>query len=143
VSDAPRLTFRRTQRLSGRGSFKLVLEGRARLDGPQIAVHARPNGGTLHRLGLSVGRKVGSAAARNRIKRLLREAFRLDQQALPNDAPAPYDFVIVVRPHEPLSLGEYRSALAAAVRHLHSTWTKRHQRQTSRPTDARVQQPDC
>ena len=76
-------------------------------------------------------------------KRLLREAFRLDQQALPNDAPAPYDFVIVVRAHEPLSLGEYRSALAAAVRHLHSTWTKRHQRQTSRPTDAQVQQPDC
>jgi ribonuclease P protein component len=144
VSDAQRCTFRRAQRLRGRGSFKHVLEGRARVDGPQIAVHARPNDGTLHRLGLSVNRKVGSAATRNRLKRLLREAFRIDQHTLPHDAPAPYDFVVVVRAHEPMPLAEYRAAFAAAVRHLHATWTRRHQRQsTNRPTDAQASRPDC
>jgi ribonuclease P protein component len=120
-----------------------VLDGRARVDGPQIAVHARPNDGPMHRMGISIGRKVGSAAQRNRLKRLLRESFRLDQHALPQEAPAPYDFVIVVRPHEPLALADYRAILAAAVRHLHATWTKRHQRQHTRPTDAPAQQPDC
>jgi ribonuclease P protein component len=143
MSAAPRLTFRRAQRLSGRGCFKHVLEGRARVDGPQIAVHARPNDGPMHRMGISIGRKVGSAAQRNRLKRLLRESFRLDQHALPHEAPAPYDFVIVVRAHEPLALADYRALLAAAVRHLHATWTRRHQRQHPRPSDAPAQQPDC
>jgi len=124
----PRLTFRKSQRLRGRGVFKSVMDARARSDGDAIAVHASPNGGAAHRLGISIGRRVGSAARRNRIKRLLREAFRIGQHALPADAPAPYDFVVVVRPHEPLTLEEYREAFSRAVEHLHSTWKKRHQR---------------
>jgi len=125
---APRLSFRRSQRLRGRGSFKAVLDARARLDGDAVAVHAKPNDAAIHRLGISIGRKVGTAARRNRIKRLIREAFRLGQHGLPTEAPAPYDFVVVVRPHEPLALDAYREAFARAVAHLHSTWLKRHQR---------------
>jgi len=124
----PRLTFRKAQRLRGRGVFKAVMDARARCDGEAIAVHASPNGAATHRLGISIGRRVGTAARRNRIKRLLREAFRLGQHALPTEAPAPYDFVIVVRPHEPLALDAYREAFSRAVEHLHSTWKKRNQR---------------
>ena len=125
---APRLAFRRTQRLRGRGVFKAVMDARARADGEAIAVHAAPNGAATHRIGISIGRRVGTAARRNRIKRLVREAFRLGQHELPSDAPAPYDFVVVVRPHEPLSLEGYREAFSRAVEHLHSTWKKRSQR---------------
>jgi len=35
------------------------------------------------RLGLAVGRKVGKACVRNRIKRRLREYFRLNREKLP------------------------------------------------------------
>lgn len=45
------------------------------------------------RLGVSVGRRVGGAVDRNRVKRVLREAFWL----LPDELPADYDFVIVAR----------------------------------------------
>ena len=46
------------------------------------------------RLGVSAGRKVGSAVERNRVKRVLREAF----WGLSEQLPAGHDFVLVARP---------------------------------------------
>jgi ribonuclease P protein component len=45
------------------------------------------------RIGLSVGKKIGNAVTRNRIKRYLRQAFHeLELEILPD-----YDFVIIAR----------------------------------------------
>jgi ribonuclease P protein component len=46
------------------------------------------------RLGVSVGRKVGGAVERNRVKRMLREAF----WSIAGTLPGGHDFVVVARP---------------------------------------------
>lgn len=48
---------------------------------------------THFRIGLSVGKKIGNAVVRNRIKRYLRQAF----QELADDIPRPDDIVIIAR----------------------------------------------
>ena len=61
------------------------------------------------RLGLSVGRRVGGAVDRTRVKRVLREAFWEEARRLP----AGSDYVVVARPE---SLGLTEREGAAGVR---------------------------
>jgi ribonuclease P protein component len=57
------------------------------------------------RLGLSVSRRVGGAVDRNRVKRVLREAFWAEAERLPDGA----DYVVVARP-DALELAEREGA---------------------------------
>ena len=68
------------------------------------------------RLGLSVGRRVGGAVDRSRVKRVLREAFWEEARRLPSGS----DYVVVARPESlPLTDREgapgVRTALAELV----------------------------
>jgi len=56
-----------------------------------LVLIARSNGGDVSRFGFSVGRRVGNAVVRNKIKRRLREAARLI------GIQAGWDFVIIAR----------------------------------------------
>jgi ribonuclease P protein component len=118
---ATRHTHPRSHHLRLPRQFEAAYAARVRESRGPLTVYALPNDLGHPRLGLSVSRKVGTAVRRNRIRRLLREAFRLMQ----HDFPRGYDLVIVVRPHEPLMLAEYQKLLAAAVFRLHQAWQRR------------------
>lgn len=60
----------------------------------QLVIYYRKKENQDHfRIGLSVGKKIGNAVARNRIKRLLRTSFH----ALEEDIKPCYDIVIIAR----------------------------------------------
>jgi ribonuclease P protein component len=110
----PRLLFRRAHRVTHAREFQAAYAGRvSRARGP-LVIYGRLNGTPLPRLGLSVGRRVGNAVKRNRIKRLLREAFRLGQR----DLPGGLDLIVNVRPHDELPLAQYQAHLQGAAASL-------------------------
>ena len=149
---APRLRFGRRQRLSHERQFDAVYQAKVRKSSGPITMFLRPNLAGCPRLGLSVGRRVGSAVVRTSVKRRLREAFRQLQHQLPSPPltdehadplrspwldprPAPpgggagatpgYDLVVAVSPHKSLKPAEYAALLLSCVNAAHKVWCKR------------------
>ena len=74
--------FSQYERLGRKRNFDRVYQQGCVFKFDEIIVRALPNGLANARLGISVSRKCGCAIRRNRIKRLLREAFRLNKHLL-------------------------------------------------------------
>src|SRR5690606_12387307 len=76
--------FARSQRLLNAAAFDAVYKLRVRVVDDCFAVNAAPNTLGHARLGLSIGGKaVGNSVARNRVKRQVRDSFRLVAADLP------------------------------------------------------------
>ncbi len=60
---------------------------------PYLVVYVRPNRRGHNRLGVTVSTKIGHAVVRNRVRRQLREIFRLNQDKLTQG----YDMIVVAR----------------------------------------------
>ena len=84
-----------------------------------LFVRVREDGALSWRLGLAVSKKIGNSVRRNRVKRLIREFFRLQQ----------HDFIlsadIVVEPKrglcvQTLGLGQVRAGLAPLMKRIAS-----------------------
>lgn len=79
-----RLGFPPGRRLRRKAEFDATYATGRRSGDAYFGMVARANGATGARLGLAVATKVaGSSVARNRIRRVIRETFRLRQRELP------------------------------------------------------------
>ena len=95
AATAKRLTFHRAQRLKQNRDFARVRQaGRRLVHGCLIANWAALPPGSPTRLGVVTSGKIGNAVVRSRVRRLLRESFRLHQHELAQ----PLDLVLVARP---------------------------------------------
>jgi ribonuclease P protein component len=106
--------FPKARRLRSQAEFARVYDARRRASDEHLLVYAAPNAGGATRIGLSVSRRLGGAVRRARLKRLLREAFRLSQQELP----AGLDLILIPKPNSQAGLDEYRGSLLSLSRQL-------------------------
>jgi ribonuclease P protein component len=84
----------RRGRLSRSAEFDRVMRSGRSHGGKDLVLYAFPRGSDEPaRLGMSVSRKVGGAVDRNRVKRLLREAFDVEARRLPKGT----DVVVIAR----------------------------------------------
>ena len=120
-----RYRYTAAHRLGGDKQFKAVFDNKLRKNAGPLAVLAKPNDADHHRFGMTVSRRVGNAVTRHRIKRRLREAFRLNQHAWPGR----YDLVVIVYPHPALPMQDYADLLNKAVDQLHAVAQKRRNKQ--------------
>jgi len=121
MSEAASQRFLRAYRLSGSAAFEAVYVGKVRQSRGALILFSLPNAREYSRWGFSVSRRVGTAPKRNRIKRLMREAIRLDREQLASGL----DFVVVVKPHEPMELAVYRELLGKLAGLSAAAWEKR------------------
>lgn len=113
--------FRRRQRLTAAADFTRCYRQGRRWRTAYFTVHAFGRGEGVARLGLAVGKAVGPAVVRNRVKRRLREIFRLHTQQVPGG----YDlFVRAVPASAFASYHQLEAAFCEAITRLNREETR-------------------
>jgi len=107
-----RFGYPKLLRMTRRSEFDAAFASPVQAKDGILVLHARPNGLGLPRLGIVIGRRVRTSPARNRIKRLIREAFRLNREGL---APG-WDYLFVPRKISGLTLVEVTASVVALAR---------------------------
>lgn len=85
--------MKNTQPIKLNRDFRRIYARGKSVAGGFVVVYAMPNKRSYNRAGFTVGKAFGNAVKRNRIKRLMRESYRLMEGSLK----VGYDFIIVAR----------------------------------------------
>jgi ribonuclease P protein component len=113
ASSAAVRRFSRPERLQRRADFDRVYRTGRRIFSARLTVFFLPRESGPARIGFTVGRALGGAVERNRIRRRLREAARLAPPCGPAD--------VVIHPRKSVvtaELGALREELARAFRQI-------------------------
>jgi ribonuclease P protein component len=86
-------TFGKLERIRKRREYLAIYQRGVRKHSEHFTCIVSPNPSGVRRLGITIVKKVGNAVTRNRIKRLIREFYRLHKPRLP----AALDIVIMVK----------------------------------------------
>ncbi|PKN27173.1 MAG: ribonuclease P protein component [Deltaproteobacteria bacterium HGW-Deltaproteobacteria-21] len=86
-------TFLKSERLLDRKEFVNLNRSGRKLRTEHFTISLMQNGRGVTRLGIAVSKRIGNAVERNRIKRLIREFFRLNKTVFPKG----FDIVIAAR----------------------------------------------
>lgn len=87
------MKYKDFETLKSNEDFKRVYTKRKSYANRELVMYIAKNGTDTKRLGVSVSKKVGNSIVRHRLARLIREAFRLSTDCIPDG----YDYVVVAR----------------------------------------------
>lgn len=115
MSEPPRRnTLPPRARIRSGSDFRRIFDLRRRASDRLLTLYMAPNNCGFNRLGMAVSRHFGNAVRRNRVKRLIREAFR----HLRHELPGPADWVIIPKPGQSPGLSDLKHSIRKLARHL-------------------------
>lgn len=127
----------RTDRVRRRSAFRRIQSEGRRVHTQHFVLIQRASEAGRRRLGITVTKKIGNAVARNRVKRVVREAFRLHRELFTPDV----DIVFIAKRGAPtLGLAEVLQQLHKAKKSITRAGKqalKRNDRLREREVDAR------
>ena len=105
-------SYSKKERLLKRRDFVNLNQGGRRLYSKNFLIILKKNDLGFSRLGITVTKRIGNAVRRNRIKRLVREFFRLNKYRLPKG----YDILVIAKADvSPLKLQDIERELGEVL----------------------------